>query len=150
MGVHLHRCSIIYALSRFVSPCRVPFFCPKEFCSEARRGKHRVRHEEQRLAGTATTRTRLELRLGSPTPTERGTGITPNGVEANFRAYGSDSARCAACTAGLGVLVAPCTHTVNAATDCIRLAYVGHWAWSAVCGDGCNEWVVADRKLQSG
>ena len=99
-------------------------------------------HEQQRLPATATTRTRLELGLGWPTPTDRGTGITPNGVEANFRAYGSGSARCAACTAGLGVLVAPSTHAVNADTDCIKLAYIGHWAGSAVYGHGFNEWVV--------
>ena len=127
-----------------------PIFLPKIVFLEDRRGKHGLRHEQQRLATTATTRTRLELGLGWPTPTDRGTGITPNGAEASFRAYGSDSARCAASTARLGVLVAPSTHAVNAETECIRLTYIGHFAGSAVCGDGFNEWVVADRKFQSG
>ena len=46
----------------------------------------------------------------------------------------------------------PCCaqYAVTADTDCIRLAYIGHWAGSVVCEDGFNEWVVADRKFQSG
>ena len=50
--------------------------------------------------------------------------------------------------AGLGVLVAPSTHTESTLTLIDQVSV--HWAGSAVCEDGFHEWVVTDRKFQSG
>ena len=84
---------------------------------------------ETRAATSGTTRKRLEFALGWPTPTNRGTSLAPNGVEANLRAYGSDSARCTACTTVLDILVAPSTHTDSTltpiASGCRTLGKVG-------------------------
>lgn len=50
----------------------------------------------------------------------------PSGVEADFRACESDSARCTVCMAGVDdVLVAPRPRNVGADVDVIRLAYMG-------------------------
>ena len=70
-----------------------------------------MRHEQQCLAKNDDDHTRLAFAPAWPTPANKGTGLAPSRVEANIRAYSSDSARCAAWTAGIDVLVALSTHT---------------------------------------
>ena len=57
MGVHLRFCHNLCSVP-FRATLPNPIFLPNFFGGEARRGQHGVRHEQQCLTATTTTRTR--------------------------------------------------------------------------------------------